>query len=128
MKKIYFILLTAAVSCANPDVKETTTVVATETNGEGKNTYVSYGAKIDDNGAVSINELNSKIATVDTLVVKVESTINQTCTKKGCWMKVDLGDENEMMVRFKDYGFFVPTEGQEGKKCYIRRKSLSRYC
>jgi len=47
--------------------------------------------------------------------VKLAATINQTCSNKGCWMTVDMGDEEEMMVRFKDYGFFVPIEGMEGK-------------
>ena len=29
---------------------------------------------------------------------------------KGCWMKLKLGNGKESMVKFKDYGFFVPQE------------------
>ena len=44
----------------------------------------------------------------DTLSVKFKSTINEICQNKGCWMTLDLMDENEAFVKFKDYGFFVP--------------------
>ena len=37
---------------------------------------------------------------------------------KGCWMTLD-GEEGDVRVTFKDYGFFVPTEGQEGKTAVI---------
>ncbi|MBL9119625.1 MAG: DUF4920 domain-containing protein [Phycisphaerae bacterium] len=40
--------------------------------------------------------------------VKVEGTITEVCAIKGCWMKVTSGDASPMLVRFKDYGFFVP--------------------
>ncbi len=37
----------------------------------------------------------------------VEGTITDVCPKKGCWMRVTDGTQ-ELFVRFKDYGFFVP--------------------
>ncbi|MBI1287714.1 MAG: DUF4920 domain-containing protein [Flavobacteriales bacterium] len=40
----------------------------------------------------------------------VEGTIQECCQKKGCWMKVDMGDGESMRVSFKDYGFFVPKD------------------
>lgn len=40
----------------------------------------------------------------------VEGTIEECCQKKGCWMKVDMGDGESMRVSFKDYGFFVPLD------------------
>jgi len=40
----------------------------------------------------------------------VEGTIQECCQKKGCWMKVDMGDGESMRVSFKDYGFFVPLD------------------
>jgi hypothetical protein len=39
--------------------------------------------------------------------VVVEGTIIDVCPKKGCWMRVQDGDD-ELFVRFKDYAFFVP--------------------
>ena len=40
----------------------------------------------------------------------VEGTIQECCQKKGCWMKVDMGDGEFMRVSFLDYGFFVPMD------------------
>ncbi len=40
----------------------------------------------------------------------VEGTIQECCQKKGCWMKVDMGNGESMRVSFKDYGFFVPLD------------------
>lgn len=40
----------------------------------------------------------------------VEGTIQECCQKKGCWMKVDMGNGESMRVSFKDYGFFVPMD------------------
>ncbi|MBT8271127.1 MAG: DUF4920 domain-containing protein, partial [Bacteroidia bacterium] len=28
----------------------------------------------------------------------------------GCWMKLNLGEGEQVMVRFKDYGFFMPKD------------------
>ena len=45
--------------------------------------------------------------------VILDGVITQTCAKKGCWMNVKMSEYDTMMVRFKDYGFFVPKEGVE---------------
>jgi len=50
--------------------------------------------------ALSPDSLNSEMI--------VEAEILECCRKKGCWMKVDMGDGRSMRVSFKDYGFFVP--------------------
>ncbi|MEM9078300.1 MAG: DUF4920 domain-containing protein [Bacteroidota bacterium] len=39
--------------------------------------------------------------------------IKEVCQVKGCWMKVALENEEEVFVRFKDYGFFVPTDSSD---------------
>ena len=73
--------------------------------------YTSFGAEISSEGALSKEEIFSKYKNLnegDTLNVVFGSKINEVCKKKGCWMKLDLSDENESFVRFKDYGFFVP--------------------
>ena len=43
----------------------------------------------------------------DTINAKMTGKINEVCSTKGCWMRLDLEGE-EVMVRFKDYGFFMP--------------------
>jgi hypothetical protein len=40
---------------------------------------------------------------------------------KGCWMKMSV-ERDTILVRFKDYGFFVPKSGAEGKSAIINGK------
>ena len=70
----------------------------------------SFGEKIKKDGAINTVEFLKMMEGKDSLYVKLEAPINEACKKKGCWMNVDLGNNREMMVRFKDYGFFVPKD------------------
>jgi len=75
--------------------------------------YLSFGQKITDEGAVSKDLMAKKFETLqlgDTVSIKFSSKINEVCKSKGCWMKLDLGDQKESMVRFTDYGFFMPLD------------------
>lgn len=47
----------------------------------------------------------------------IEGWIEGVCLKKGCWMKVREGDD-EVLVRFRDYGFFVPRNAR-GRRTVI---------
>ncbi|MCB0820522.1 MAG: DUF4920 domain-containing protein [Bacteroidetes bacterium] len=69
-----------------------------------------FGEKISEKGAISGADFAKKIEGQDSLRTKIKVHINEACQKKGCWMNVDLGNGQEMMVRFKDYGFFVPKD------------------
>ncbi|MEM6686883.1 MAG: DUF4920 domain-containing protein [Bacteroidota bacterium] len=114
MKKIIFLVVAATAMIACKDAK--TTEKTTEKQQEVKApemAYASYGEKIDAENvlnAMQINEKYNDLKVGDTLSVKFTSTINSVCSKKGCWMRLDVGDEKEVMVRFKDYGFFVPVD------------------
>ncbi len=56
----------------------------------------------------------------------VEGVVTQVCVKKGCWMKVKTASNEERFVRFKDYGFFVPTKGLVGKTVKLRALSVDK--
>ncbi len=75
-----------------------------------------YGATISTDGALALASLNEQVAGKDSVQLTLKGTIEKTCAKKGCWMTVQ--DENGVATRitFKDYGFFVPTEGADGKE------------
>ena len=53
--------------------------------------------------------------------VKIEGEILSSCPMKGCWMKISV-EKDTVLVRFKDYGFFVPKNGIEGKSTIINGK------
>lgn len=77
--------------------------------------YAKFGDSISVDGALSTDEMMQKFAELkegDTLEVKFKSEINEVCQKKGCWMTLDLSDDKEAFVKFKDYGFFVPKNAQ----------------
>lgn len=78
---------------------------------EVKVEYASFGSKILADKALSKEQMLAKYKTLkkgDTINVKFKSQIKSVCKKKGCWMKMDLADNSESFVKFKDYGFFVP--------------------
>lgn len=80
----------------------------------------SYGDRITPEGAISTAEFVAAMAKTDSLATKLECEIITSCTKKGCWMDVKLPDGGVMKVRFKDYGFFVPTKGLEGRQAVMQ--------
>lgn len=77
--------------------------------------FDAFGDKISSENAMSSEEMLAKFNTMqvgDTVNVKFASKINEVCAKKGCWMKLPVGDA-ETMVRFKDYGFFMPLDAKD---------------
>ncbi|MBA9072031.1 hypothetical protein GGR22_000157 [Flavobacterium gossypii] len=90
----------------NPE-KEIEVVPAKEVKVE----YASFGDKIAADKALTKEQMLQKYKSMkkgDTIAVKFKSKINSVCKKKGCWMKMELPNQAESFVRFKDYGFFVP--------------------
>jgi len=83
--------------------------------------YTSFGESIDGDGAIESNEMLAEFETLsetDTLETKFVGTVVDVCKSKGCWMKLKLNNEEEVMVKFKDYGFFVPKD-IEGKEVIV---------
>ena len=85
-------------------------------NSETDNTiteldYTIYGdSTMNLEGIISGEELIEILNTQDSTIVKVEGVISEVCSKKGCWMDVNIGGENTLFVRFMDYGFFMPLD------------------
>lgn len=82
-----------------------------------------YGSVIDLDGALGAEEMRGQLAEAGRSNVRFEGEILNTCPKKGCWMDVVSG-EDTVFVRFLDYGFFVPTEGAEGKRTVIEGEAF----
>lgn len=69
---------------------------------------VNYGAKTTAANAVEVNILEEKLETSPKFTGKVKGTVIGVCEKKGCWMKLAQTDGDGIMIRFKDYKFFMP--------------------
>ena len=97
----------------------------------GSTIYESYGAALDAQSVRPMSDLATSFSTMrqtDTVFAKVEGTIKEVCSSKGCWMTLDTESEKEVMVRFKDYGFFMPLDAQGtvivSGKAYVSETSV----
>ncbi len=70
----------------------------------------NFGEKISAKGALTPTEFVTEVEGKGEAKTKLKATINDVCQVKGCWMTLDMGNGQEVMVQFKDYGFFVPTD------------------
>jgi hypothetical protein len=94
-------------SCKNNEAAEK---AATETV-EKELAYASFGMEINDTEALNTDamlDLYKNLKSGDTVVTKMRGQIKEVCSVKGCWMTLDLNGEDQVMVKFKDYGFFMP--------------------
>jgi hypothetical protein len=55
-------------------------------------------------------EVLKQLETSDSIWVTFQAPIQAVCQTKGCWMEVQLDSATTALVRFKDYGFFVPMD------------------
>ena len=88
--------------------------------------FTSFGDEISNEKVVTSKEMLLKFEDMivgDTIHVKFASEIKEVCAAKGCWMKLPLAEEKEVMVRFKDYGFFMPLDSQ-GKEVVLEGKAF----
>jgi len=85
-----------------------------------------FGEAIDREGAISFETLLENMADQDSMEAKVEGTVEAVCQMKGCWMNIKSADSDvtsTMMVKFKDYGFFVPMD-IAGRKVVMQGKAV----
>lgn len=82
-------------------------------SGSEEMAYNSYGEEFINENAFSSEEIEIQFQNLepgDTLDVAFTSTVNEVCKSKGCWMQLNLPEEEDVMVKFKDYSFFVPKD------------------
>ena len=113
MKNLLLILAMSLVvfSCKNEKQATEETVA----NEKEEIAYASFGMEINDADALSSERMMvhyKALKAGDTVNAKMKGKIIDVCSKKGCWMRLDMGDDNEVMVRFKDYGFFMPLNAE----------------
>ncbi|WP_245586278.1 DUF4920 domain-containing protein [Olivibacter sitiensis] len=69
-----------------------------------------YGAPISMGDAIAIASLESKLSADTVYNGKVEGKVVEVCKKKGCFMKLERAAGDPIMVKFKDYAFFMPQD------------------
>ncbi|MCK5440894.1 MAG: DUF4920 domain-containing protein [Maribacter sp.] len=102
---VFFVLISVC-NGQEPDKESVVSV-------DGPQELMAFGDEIDFEGSVSSQMMAIKynsMTITDTVHAKFTGIVTNVCQAKGCWMKVQLGDGHEAMVRFKEYGFFVPKD------------------
>jgi len=72
-----------------------------------------YGDKFIVNNLLDEQQVWQNFVTMplsDSLNIQFKTTVKEVCKVKGCWMIVELPEGEQAMVRFKDYGFFMPVD------------------
>nr|WP_299343615.1 DUF4920 domain-containing protein [Allomuricauda sp.] len=83
-------------------------------NAQKQESMSFYGEEFKMNKEYAMaSEVYGKIASNDTIKTQLTGVIKEVCQAKGCWMKVKLDSNDEVFVKFKDYGFFVPTNSAD---------------
>lgn len=121
MKKIIltsFVLALGLASCKTENKQQVEEVAQEIAKIEMENFGEDFEA-LDVKSKEEMAKIFTEMKEGDTLQVQFQSEIGATCKKKGCWMSLDLGNEEKAIVKFKDYGFFVPKEGAEGKESIV---------
>jgi hypothetical protein len=100
-------LIVAACQMSNP---------ATTARSAGWNHYGEPG--LDEGEPIALGAVSGGQS-----AIIVEGTITEVCQTKGCWMRMTDGDD-ELFVRFRDYGFFVPRNAA-GKRAVIHGEAVA---
>ncbi|KYP15618.1 DUF4920 domain-containing protein [Flavihumibacter sp. CACIAM 22H1] len=82
----------------------------------------TYGAATSAEGAIPVNELPSKMNGTN-YSGKITGKVVEVCQEKGCWMKLEKENGENLMVKFKDYGFFMPKDIQ-GKEVILEGEAI----
>jgi hypothetical protein len=131
---LFFVFL----SCKNEKQDENSTEnTTTQEEANLKNDDINaeqsfFGEEFDQSEPVMASAAFEKYQNMkpgDTVVTTFTSSVNSVCEKKGCWMRLKLTDEEESLVTFKDYGFFVPKDiqGQDAVvhgKLFVKETSV----
>lgn len=121
--KIYSMVFAAIIfgSCSNTtqeDGNATSEKDVVETELVSEPILAMFGNEITENGAVLAADVLAQLNGADSIKTKLSGPILKVCQAKGCWMTMQVSDEQNMHVSFKDYGYFVPKD-IDGKESII---------
>jgi len=123
MKSIFFTIICVLMlnTC-----KKSKQEASNETKETVKVEYASFGKEIIADDAIAAQSMAEHYKTMnlgDSINTKMIAKVNEVCQAKGCWMTLNLEDGNEVMVKFKDYGFFMPKD-IAGKEVIVNGKAF----
>jgi hypothetical protein len=69
----------------------------------------TYGKGTTANGSIPVDAIDKNIKD-NRFEGKITGKVTEVCQEKGCWMKIQKQNGETLMVKFKDYGFFMPKD------------------
>ncbi|MEJ2595374.1 MAG: DUF4920 domain-containing protein [bacterium] len=78
----------------------------------------NFGEKITADDALAATELPALLEGKESITVKLTGDVESVCQMTGCWMDIDIGNDETVHVTFKDDGFLMPMDAT-GKKAVI---------
>lgn len=115
MKKSHLVILAVGMALGTACQKQTSETTTEEVRTEAAVTDTipgNYGAFVGEAGIMSTSGMLAEVEKDGNFEGKISGEIKEVCTKKGCWLTMDLPNGETMRVTFKDYEFFVPTTSQ----------------
>lgn len=67
-----------------------------------------YGSSFAKKKAINAEAFSKKVIDSNKVAVQVKAVVVDVCPKKGCWMNVAMHNGDTLLVKMKDYAFFVP--------------------
>ena len=84
-----------------------------------------FGKEITADNTIGFDALIAEIGKSESVNTKVKAKVKAVCQAKGCWMTLvsdDPTNTDEVFVKFKDYGFFMPLD-IAGKEVIVEGKA-----
>ncbi|WP_373059824.1 DUF4920 domain-containing protein [Zunongwangia sp. H14] len=88
--------------------------------------YEAYGEEIEAEEvltAAKMEEHYNNLQVGDSMQVSFKTRVVSVCKMKGCWMTLKMPGKEEVMVKFKDYAFFVP-KAIENREVIVQGKAF----
>ncbi|MEZ4722740.1 MAG: DUF4920 domain-containing protein [Flavobacteriales bacterium] len=117
MKKLVYIGFVALLASCSGSVNHDEATENVDTLAQAP-AMAHFGDEITIDGAMAMDQVLAQLAGHDSVHTKLVGTVEKVCQVKGCWMTMNVNENQGMHVSFKDYGFFVP-KNIDGKEAII---------
>lgn len=105
---IFVVMLLLFVHC-----KPKTSQSNSQAESQDLSETTSFGIDFDTTDVYLAAEMAhsfQELAENDTISTSFKGKVSSVCKTMGCWLKVDMGNDQEIMVKFKSEAFTVPSD------------------
>jgi hypothetical protein len=81
--------------------------------GNSQNKVVNAGDALSGKPLLSTQAaaaMYKNLSKNDTVTTGFKAKVREVCQMRGCWVRLELENNETVLVDFKDYGFFVPKD------------------